>query len=242
MICEFTAAYRRGRIPPITTEKEQPAHVEGVAEIAESSASIGHEHVIEVPKLFPDQHNAFHGPLTAESTSIPHDVAIAASTLTRLQPTIVDSSNPDSRMQSSRNSPEIPQTDLQGHYVGPSSGASFLLRVQKKLHRETTLSQDSSIFTFGDAPLPEFDPSFFVLPPKPDAENLVARYFDFAVPTYRFLHRPTIELWLHEFYDNLGTFQRKAGAKGRTALLFMVFAEARKYMPGAGKQNDIDSR
>ncbi|TGO63777.1 hypothetical protein BOTNAR_0096g00130 [Botryotinia narcissicola] len=231
----------RGRIPPIATEKEYLENLGGISENAESSTSVEHEHVIEAAKPFPNHHNAFHSQLSEEFTSIPHDVAIAASTLARLQPTIAENSNPISRMQSSRNSPEPPQTDLQGHYVGPSSGASFLLRVQKKLHREITLSQDSSIFTFGDAPLPEFDPSFFVLPPKSDAENLVARYFDFAVPTHRFLHRPTIELWVHEFYDNLGTFQRKSGAKGRTALLFMVFAQARDYMPGVGKYNDNDT-
>ncbi|TEY44860.1 hypothetical protein BOTCAL_0343g00030 [Botryotinia calthae] len=241
LICEFTAAYRRGKIPAITTEKQHLEHLGGISENAEDSTSIEHEHVIEAIKPFPNHHNAFHSQLSGEFTSIPHDVAIAASTLARLQPTIVENSNSISRMQSSRNSPEPPQTDLQGHYVGPSSGASFLLRVQKKLHREITLSQDSSIFTFGDAPLPEFDPSFFVLPPKSDAENLVARYFDFAVPTHRFLHRPTIELWVHEFYDNLGTFQRKSSAKGRTALLFMVFAQARDYMPSVGKQNDIDT-
>jgi galactonate dehydratase len=114
-------------------------------------------------------------------------------------PPIVD--QVDSRLLSSRNSPEPSQTDLEGHYVGPSSGVSFLLRVQKKLHQKVSFSQNSSIFTFGDAPLPEFDPSFFVLPPKADAETLVARYFDYAVATHRFLHRPTVEAWLEEFYE-----------------------------------------
>jgi hypothetical protein len=67
-----------------------------------------------------------------------------------------------------------------------------------------SFSPNSSIFTFGDAPLPEFDPSFFVLPPKDDARTLVARYFEFAVATHRFLHRPTVESWLEEFYEGLG--------------------------------------
>jgi len=88
--------------------------------------------------------------------------------------------------------------------VGPSSGVSFLLRVQKKLHQKVSFTPNSSIFTFGDAPLPEFDPSFFVLPPKDNAQKLVERYFEFAVATHRFLHRPTVEQWLEEFYDGLG--------------------------------------
>jgi hypothetical protein len=148
----------------------------------------------------------------------------------------------DSRLQSSRNSPEPSQTDLQGHYVGPSSGVSFLLRVQRKLHQKVSFSQDSSIFTFGDAPLPAFDPTFFVLPPKADAEKLVARYFDFAIATHRFLHRPTVEAWLEEFYENLGVMRQKDGARERTALLFMVFAQAREYMPDVVGPNGIDAR
>ncbi|QSZ28849.1 hypothetical protein DSL72_003354 [Monilinia vaccinii-corymbosi] len=242
LICEFTAAYRRGKIPSLTAGKEHPKYQGGVRENAETFANVEHGHVHEVAKPFPEYHNPFHSPLNAEFATMPHDVAVAASTLARLQPVLGENFDANSRMQSARNSPEPPQTDLQGHYVGPSSGASFLLRVQKKLHQEAALSQNSSIFTFGDAPLPEFDASFFVLPPKPDAKNLVARYFDFAVPTHRFLHRPTLEAWLDEFYDSLGTFQRKGGAKGRTALLFMVFAQAKEYMPGVDRSNDVDTR
>lgn len=242
MICEFTAAYRRGKVPPITTEKERPDYQDGILENAENSVNVGHGHVIEAPKPFTGYHDAFQSPQTGEFAAIPHGVAVAAPTLTRLQPIIGENFEANARMQSSRNSPEPPQTDLQGHYVGPSSGASFLLRVQKKLYKEVTISQCSSIFTFGDAQLPEYDPSIFVLPPKSDAKSLVARYFDFAVPTHRFLHRPTVEAWVDEFYDSLGTFQRKAGAKGRTALLFMVFAQAKDYMPSVGRSNDVDPR
>lgn len=132
---------------------------------------------------------------------------------------------------SSRTSPEPSQTDLQGHYVGPASGVSFLLRVQKRVHQTLAFPQTSSIFTFGDAPLPEFDPSFFVLPPRDEAKPLVERYFDFAVPTHRFLHRPTIESWFEEFYDSMGTMNNKDDAPAKIALLFMVFAQAREYMP-----------
>ena len=76
-----------------------------------------------------------------------------------------------------------------------------------------------------------------MLPPRADAEALVARYFDFAIATHRFLHRPTVEGWLKEFYNNLGVMKRKEGARERVALLFMVFAQAREYMPES-KGND----
>lgn len=147
-----------------------------------------------------------------------------------------------SKVYLSRNSPEPPQTDRQGHYVGPSSGVSFLLRVQKKLHQKVSFSQNTSIFTFGDAPLPDFDPSFLVLPPKAEAQMLVARYFDFAIATHRFLHRPTVEEWLKDFYDGVGVMRQKDGARERTALLFMVFAHATEHLPGDERPNNVDTR
>jgi hypothetical protein len=137
-----------------------------------------------------------------------------------------------------RSSPEPTQTDRQGHYIGPASGVSFLLRIQKKLHENNSWSHDSSIFTFGDAPLPEFDPTFFVLPPKQDAQRLVERYFDFAAPTHRFLHRPSIEKMLHEFYETQGDMRNKEEAASKTALLLIVFAQAQAYMPQCTTADD----
>ncbi|KAJ0418544.1 fungal-specific transcription factor domain-containing protein [Aspergillus carlsbadensis] len=143
---------------------------------------------------------------------------------------------------SSRNSPEPSQTDLQGHYIGPASGVSFLLRVQKRLHQAISFAQPSSIFTFGDAPLhlPEFDPSFCMMLPRDDAHRLVDRYFDFAMPTYRFLHRPTIEEWFAEFYDTLGVMRDAHSAPAKVALLFMVFSLARVYMPDNDRPGPSD--
>ena len=145
---------------------------------------------------------------------------------------------------SSQGSPEPSQTDLQGHYVGPSSGVSFLLRVQKRLHQAISFSRDSTIFTFGDAPLdlPDFDPSFCMMLPRGDAQRLVDRYFDFAMPTYRFLHRPTTQEWFDEFYDTLGVMRDAHGAPVKVALLFMVFALARLYMPDDDRPGPPDLR
>lgn len=141
---------------------------------------------------------------------------------------------------SKQTSPEPTQTDLQGHYIGPSSGVSFLLRVQRRLHENSSLSHDSSIFTFGDLPFPECDTTFFVLPPKADAQRLVERYFDFAAPTHRFLHRPTVENSLHEFYETQGEMRHKEDAASRAALLLMVMAQGKAYMPPV--PNDHDKR
>jgi hypothetical protein len=169
-----------------------------------------------------------------------HNTPVSQS-LSKEAPRLAPSHEPDSGIPSSRNSPEPPQTDLQGHYVGPSSGASFLLRAQKRLHKIVSLSPNSSIFTFGDAPLPEFDSSFFVLPPRERAKVLVARYFDFAVPTHRFLHRPTVDGWVDDLYSNLGMMREMKGDRGKRAVTFMVFAQAQEYMPSHGPE-DSDCR
>jgi hypothetical protein len=79
--------------------------------------------------------------------------------------------------------------------------------------------------------MPEFDPSFCVTLPRETAQRLLDRYFDFAMPTYRFLHRPTVQKWFTEFYDTLGMMHDPDGAPAKIALLFMVFAQARVYMP-----------
>lgn len=186
------------------------------------------------------EHGPHASPLQDSATAQPANASIDQGTLSQLQPSNLDPVA--SRVHSSRNSPEPPQTDLQGHYVGPSSGVSFLLRVQKKLHQKISFSHDSSVFTFGDAPLPEFDPSFLVLPPKADAERLVARYFDFAIATHRFLHRPTVEGWLEDFYNGLGVMRQKDGARERTAVLFMVFAHATEHLHGDTRPNGVDTR
>lgn len=128
-----------------------------------------------------------------------------------------------------RNSPEPPQTDEQGHYIGPASGVSFLSRIQKRLKVQSSGYLNSSVFNFGDRPLPGQDSSFAILPPKTVAESMVRRYFDFAATTHRFLHRPTIQSWLEELYDTNGFMLYKESARSQTALLFMVFAHSSNY-------------
>ncbi|OAA67964.1 nonribosomal peptide synthetase-like protein [Niveomyces insectorum RCEF 264] len=186
---------------------------------------------------------------------------------------------PTTAAPSARVSPEPLQTDQQGHYVGPASGVSFLLRVQKRLHDNVAFAHKAaptSIFTFGDAPLPADDDDdddgdneggwgrfggsqsasfpFLFLLTRASADQLLARYFSFAVPTHRFLHQPTVEAWLDEFYEGKG--RRLAGRGGggngtkagrddarraRVAVLFMVFAQARDYMPPSAVRPDMDT-
>ena len=158
-----------------------------------------------------------------------------------LQPS--DSGQAVTTAQSSRNSPEPAQTDRQGHYVGPASGASFLLRVQSKLGQQPSASSsDTSIFTFGDLPFPEFDSRFLILPPRSEAESLVSRYYEFASATHRYTHRPTVEMWLQELYEPNGAMREQAAATSKTALLFMVFASAENFPKSRAGKVDPTSR
>lgn len=128
---------------------------------------------------------------------------------------------------SSHAPPAPATTDSQGQYIGPASGVSFLLRVQEQLGRDDF---SSSAFTFGDAPLPEFDPTFSVIMSKEQTAQLVQKYFDFSVPVDRFLHRPTIQAWLDEFHETMGAMRDTEHAPARRAVLWMVFALAQEHM------------
>lgn len=78
--------------------------------------------------------------------------------------------------------------------------------------------------------------------PQNDAQRLLDRYFDFAMPTYRFLHRPTVQEWFTEFYDTLGVMRDPQKAPAKVALLFMVFAHGRVYMPENDRPGPSDLR
>ncbi|KAF2195778.1 hypothetical protein K469DRAFT_744257 [Zopfia rhizophila CBS 207.26] len=229
--CEFTASYTRGRLPSVIVDEAAMAagmrprvSMPSQTSVPEISLKDSPDSSIHAQRSLPAL--ALGRPASNDVFSKVEGLTVPNEDTTRDPP--------------SQSSPELTQTDQQGHYVGPSSGVSFLLRIQNRLHQNSSVSHDSSIFTFGDAPLPEFDPTFFVLPPKADAQRLVERYFDFAAPTHRFLHRPTIERMLHEFYETMGDMRSKEDAPARTALLLMVFAQAQAYMP-PGSQGGSDT-
>lgn len=170
------------------------------------------------------------------------DSTVEAATLpplpqTRLAPTlnITESSHPIDNPPS-RASLEPHQTDLEGHYVGPSSGVSFLGRAQRKLYKYLELPVNAPIFTFGDCPLPGGESAFMLLPPRNEANALVARYFDFAFPTHRFLHQQQVEGWVDEFYTAvLRSETVSPNMRGKRAVVLMVFAQAKQSQSDSDK-------
>lgn len=149
----------------------------------------------------------------------------------------------------SRASPEPPETDLEGNYVGPSSGIAFIFRAQERFERPVLFPRGLSVFNFGDAPLPyneasysSLDPTVPLLLDRGDTVRLVQRYFDFAVPVDRFLHRPTIGRWFDEFYQTKGVMHDRDAAPARTAVLFMVFAIAQEHTVAKPSPAEADIR
>ena len=68
-------------------------------------------------------------------------------------------------------------------------------------------------------------------PPRQQAKYLVDRYFDFAMPTYRFLHRASVEIWLDRICDKkenrAANIPRLSNAK--IALVLLTLATATLY-------------
>lgn len=215
----YTASYRRGRLPSIEIETDDVGE--------------------QAPRATEEQLRGSAPARDETEDHIPSPVSIEARGFGPSKPA---TGGPPA--QSVHNSPEPAPIDRQGHYVGPASGASFLLRIQRKLQQQRAASSfEASVFTFGDLPLPEFENTrFLILPPRSEAEGLLARYFEFAAATHRFLHRGTVERWLQELYDTQGSMRDQADARSRTALLFMVFAHAENYPKSGAGRVDPTSR
>jgi len=181
--CTYDMAYKRGNYPPspklhlrapdISSTTTQPdvsrrlVHSDGLGfveqtaglQAASNKHSIVHEHCI--PNL---------RSLSADSVTQPIEEVLDAGIL------------PDADI---RNSPVPSHTDAQGQYLGSSSGMAFLSRARHRLQRKLAPSErygtaSASIFSFGDAPLPDYDAAAFMLPSDDEAKRLVTRYFNYS--------------------------------------------------------------
>ncbi|KAK7610248.1 fungal-specific transcription factor domain-containing protein [Phyllosticta paracitricarpa] len=140
-----------------------------------------------------------------------------------------------------------PETDRR--HLGPKSSGAWLRRAMRKLNQarppsdgslgpRSGTSSEATVFTFGDKP-PVTTSGFEapLPPPALHAEYLVGRYFEFAMPTYRFLHRPSITSWLWEL-----SHDKVVVAPAKRAVLYMIFAYAMLYETSRIKDQEADSR
>ncbi|OCT51789.1 hypothetical protein CLCR_08038 [Cladophialophora carrionii] len=125
--------------------------------------------------------------------------------------------------------PSLEPTFAEGHHIGATAGVSFLYHTLNRgevAEAETNLPT-APLTCHGDIP-PMKVRQDQPMPSREEADALLERYSRFATPTYRFLHRPTLEKWT----SGLLTGARLSTAEAACTLL--VFSQALLYM----KDND----
>lgn len=133
------------------------------------------------------------------------------------------------------------------NYVGAASGLSFLQQAVEHMETQEAstgiannaantgyLSPTSaSIFDSGDMPPLLLPSDKFLMPSKSESDGMLALYFDFATPTYRFFHRPSVEDWASQLYETLGkptTQGTKSKLDGvKAAAVYLIWAQAIEY-------------
>ena len=148
---------------------------------------------------------------------------------------------------------------LDGQYLGPSSPYAFIRRACRRLSPSNTGSTGLDMIYKSGL---RFDESVPILQhgdrqpaghkfsqPFPDAQNmrsLVKRYFEFASPTYRYLHEPTVCEWRErlqqeeEDYD-ARTAARTASLPGRcAAVVWLTAAIALSSVPEGAYEDEVN--
>ncbi|KAH8704891.1 hypothetical protein BGW36DRAFT_284750 [Talaromyces proteolyticus] len=135
------------------------------------------------------------------------------------------------------NSPEPEATDLEGNYLGPSSGISFLSRSWRRLKqddisttpkiKENETPKNTPVLLFGDRPFSaKTDWATLELPPKARAKSFLDVYFDFSIVTYRFLRRGNVESTIDMLYEkNISPSNPPPShLAAKVGVIFMIFA------------------
>ncbi|KAJ5747037.1 uncharacterized protein N7511_008733 [Penicillium nucicola] len=147
---------------------------------------------------------------------------------------------------------ETGSTIVAPQYWGPTSAHSFLGRVVQDLpstpakllpqQKSQGASSNVSIFSFGDRVVPEISPAEFEWPTRRAADILIRRYFDFASPTYRVLHQPTVELMVHDLFEGGTNAKETTLAAASRATLLLIFSIATMFQPDhEGRITDADT-
>ncbi|KAG9856016.1 hypothetical protein KCU98_g9712, partial [Aureobasidium melanogenum] len=127
-----------------------------------------------------------------------------------------------------RELPSEPNETMNGQYLGPSSAQSFLDQALRRsgqaqnlhTHPSSSVDIDTSTLSFGDAKIDQPDITHFAWPNRTVAIQLLDRYFEFASPTYRYIHEPTIHRWLNLVYDKADV------PVSAQACILLIFASA----------------
>ncbi|KAK3117417.1 hypothetical protein LTR53_001256 [Teratosphaeriaceae sp. CCFEE 6253] len=140
---------------------------------------------------------------------------------------------------------EIGEGDDVGGYTDSSSAYAFLRRAWERFgHREgidsafldAQAKQDATIFRSGDRRVfpPRRDPpdSCVIWPEAIGGDKLMALYFDWIMPTYRFLYRPIVSEWLaqmHRLRNSSAAQSTNSIKPAQEAVVWMVFSTAQLF-------------
>lgn len=125
----------------------------------------------------------------------------------------------------STHAPETPQGILQqdqyGHMHGGSSEFAFLQFAKQKFSRLPSIS-----IHFSDDPLTGLGGQAAALPPKHIADELVRNFFDFGLPTLRFVHEASFMACYNRLYDSCPDVEL---SQDNVALVYMVLSLGSHY-------------
>ncbi|KAG9519271.1 putative RTA1 domain protein, partial [Aureobasidium melanogenum] len=129
-----------------------------------------------------------------------------------------------------------PNETLNGQYLGPSSAQSFLDQALRRsgeapsllIQSPSNVEIDTSTLSFGDAKVCQADIAQFAWPDRGIAIQLLDRYFEFASPTYRYMHEPTMHRWLDRIYD------KDDVSVATQACVLLIFASAAAFTIDSG--------
>lgn len=136
---------------------------------------------------------------------------------------------------STRESPDLETAEVDGQYHDRTSALTFIRRAWHRL--SSSENGDPVQRILGDAPYAqkitaEGDRPFHndenvtaAVPPAAVAHELMSFYFDTCAVTYRFLHSPTVYLWLETVLGLSSTDIPRHAPKGsRAAIVYTIFA------------------
>ncbi|QKX58801.1 uncharacterized protein TRUGW13939_05928 [Talaromyces rugulosus] len=209
--CEYNALYTRGTPPSPLPGPDSPARQNAVRRSAHAHRS------------------------PTEALASPHPVSALekpSATPRFRSPQSIEVLSPRST------SAEPEATDLEGNYLGPSSGISFLSRSWRRLKQDDIIStnpkiieketpKNTPVLLFGDRPFStKADWESLKLPPRERARNLLDVYFDFSIVTYRFLHRRNVESLIDMLYvkDISPSNPPPSELAAKVGVIFMIFA------------------
>jgi hypothetical protein len=178
----------------------------------------------------------------------------AAATSNTILPTVGYQSQFGAGHQASLRQSTDQDDDGTDEYTGPSSAYAFLKRAWERFgHRESNggvlsgfreaeAGQSTSIFSFGDRRISPPSHSHSGFPDVASAESLFALYFDFAMPTYRFLHRPTAEAWLVAMHQQrAGKPTTRTVTPSQQSVVWMVLATALLFNSTNAESREVDA-